>query len=162
MFGAVLFAPQTAIAVEPAVDVGRDGVVAVSMLIDAPERNIRSVLNDVEGELADLSSDVLTVEVVKEGLCQEIDRSTRGLFRPFRIRSLRCPTAQGWHETLIASGDFSAYSTEWSLNETEEGTEVMYRVHTELFIFPRPVVTHTVVQSAKEQLLKLARKVARK
>ena len=35
-------------------------------------------------------------------------------------------------------------------------------MHTELYIFPKPVVTPTVVQSAKEQLVRLARKVARK
>jgi len=160
--GALICVSPVTHAAQPTVAIGQDGVVAVSMLIEAPEGNIRSVLNDVEGALADLSSDVLTVEVVKDGPCQEIARSTRGLFRPFRFKSLRCPTARGWHETLIESGDFSAYSTEWSLVQTEAGTEVVYRVHTELYIFPKPVVTPTVVQSAKEQLVRLARKVARK
>lgn len=152
----------SALADEPSVAVDDDGTVKVSMLISASEVNIREVLQDIEGELADLSPDVLSVEIVKDGRCQEIARSTRGLFRPFRFRSLRCPTAHGWHESLIESGDFSAYFTDWSVIETDAGTEVVYTVHTELYIFPKPIVTRTVVQSAKQQLIKLARKVARK
>ena len=151
-----------AAAQQPSVNVAHNGEVAVSMTIDAPASNIRRILDDIEGELAALSTDVLTVEVLKTGACQEIARSTRGLLRPFRLRSLRCPTAHGWHESLIESGDFSAYSTDWSLIETEAGTEVVYRVRTELYIFPKPLVTRSVIQSAKEQVVKLARKVARK
>jgi hypothetical protein len=161
--GMALFAISSeAASQELSVDVARDGEVVVSLLIDAPASNIRHILNDIEGELAALSTDILTVEVLKTGTCQEIARSTRGLLKPFRLRSLRCPTAHGWHESLLASGDFSAYSTDWSLIETAAGTEVVYRVRTELYIFPKPLVTRSVIQSAKEQVVKLARKVARK
>ncbi len=151
-----------ALAQQPAVNVDDEGVVAVRMTIDATESNIRDVLDDVEGELASLTPDVLSVETTKKGRCQEVTRSTRGLLRPFRFRALRCPTARGWHESLIESRDFSAYSSDWSLVETELGTEVVLTVHTELYALPKPLVTRSVVQSAKEQLIKLARKVARK
>jgi hypothetical protein len=41
-------------------------------------------------------------------------------------------------------------------------TEVVYTVHTERYIVPKPLVTLTVVKSARDPLLKLARKVSRK
>ena len=162
LFIVALALPVSATAQEPAVTVGENGTVEARMTLDASESSIRDVLDDIAGELAALSPDVLSVAVVNDGKCQEVSRRTRGLLRPFRLKSLRCPTASGWHESLIESRDFSAYSTDWSVIETSDGTEVIYTIETDLYIFPRPLVTRTVVQSAKGQLMELARKVVRK
>ena len=145
---------------EPTVSVGDDGTVEARMLLpEGTGGEIRRVVGDTRA-LATLSPDVLSVETQPRGECEEVTRSTRGMLRPFRLRSLRCPTAQGWKESLIEQGDFTEYATEWRIVETAAGTEVVYRVRTALDIaVPEAVIRRTVAQSARDQLLKLARRV---
>lgn len=150
----------TAAGAEPTVVVTSDGTVEARMLLpDGSGTEVRRMIADPRA-LASLSQDILSVDTVSRGECEEVTRSTRGMFRPFRLRALRCPTAHGWTESLVETGDFTDYATEWRIVETDAGTEVLYRVRTRLGVpVPEAVVRKTVIQSAKDQLVKLARRV---
>lgn len=116
---------------EPALTVEPDGTVVAVAVIDASADAVRAVLADVQAT-ARLSPEVLSVQAEPEatGRCSEVSRETRGLFHPLRFVARRCPTAEGWHEELVRSEDFSAYATDWRVQSTAEGTRVEYRVKT--------------------------------
>jgi hypothetical protein len=144
-------------AAEPHISVDSEGRVVARATIDATESAIRGVLADTTGRYAALSSDVLSVESVQSGRCEDVTRSTRGLFRPLRFRSMRCPTNDGFTEVLIESRDFSRYSSEWALNATDEGTEVVYVIDTDVNApVPDVLVKRSVKQAATELMTKLA------
>ena len=116
---------------EPALSVESDGTVVAVAVIEASPDAVRAVLADVQAT-SRLSPEVLSVEAASEdaGRCREVKRETRGLFHPLRFVARRCPTADGWHEELVQSDDFSAYATDWTVVATEGGTRVEYRVKT--------------------------------
>jgi hypothetical protein len=139
-----------------------DGTVRMSMEIDASEADIRAILADTSGSLMDLSTEVLSVQSLPKGTCEDVKRETKGVWRPLKWRSLRCPTANGWHEELVTSDDFSAFETEWRLEAVDGGTIVTYRVRTELnMAIPQTVVRDGIVKGARNALVNLAKKVLR-
>lgn len=164
MLGSLLLAlalSPAALADEPpTVQLSGDGTVEARLRLPAEAgAEVRKVLAD-PAALGQLTSEVLSVETVERGSCQEVTRRTRGMFRPFKLRALRCPTAEGWEESLLEGSDFKAYATEWRVVETADGTEVIYRVRTELDVaVPQAVINQNVVQSTRNQLIKLARRV---
>ena len=130
----LLFASSLAIAGDDAtVSVDDRGHVIARIQVPATTTEVRALLADTEGRLAQLSPDTLSVKSTPDGDCEMVERRTRGIFRPFAFRAKRCPTERGWEETLVESGDFTAYEAEWELEEQEDGTtEVVYRIQTEI------------------------------
>ena len=110
---AALLAPQLAHANDhgASVSIDAEGVVVARILVPATSDEVRALLADTSGRLAALSPDTLSVISTPDGACEMVDRKTRGIFRPFAFRAQRCPTANGWQETLMQSDDFTAYGT---------------------------------------------------
>ncbi|MFT4623441.1 MAG: ribosome-associated toxin RatA of RatAB toxin-antitoxin module [Myxococcota bacterium] len=139
MFRAALLAavllPSLATAAdnEVAVTIDDRGHVVARIQVPASSDEVRALLADTGGRLAALSTDTLSVTTTQDGNCEMVDRKTRGIFRPFAFRAKRCPTENGWQETLVQSDDFTAYESEWQVGESSEGTtEVVYRIQTEI------------------------------
>ncbi len=129
---ALLALALSASAAPPEVSSEDDGTVVGHVVIDAPADAVRAVLGDPV-RTGDLSPDVLSVENVGgEGDCHDLKTETRGLWRSLTYRSRRCPTAEGWHETLLEPGDFSELASTWRVETHEGGTEVTLRVQTDV------------------------------
>jgi carbon monoxide dehydrogenase subunit G len=156
----MFFLAVAAFAADPAVTVWPDGTVAATVVVDAPEAQVRAALAD-SAACARLSPDVLSVHVAKQGRCDEISRETRGMFRPFHMLVRRCPTPTGWSESLVQSDDFSSFSSDWSVAPSAEGTTVTYSVKTELAMpVPEAMLRRSLSSAAKTVLLNLVKKVA--
>lgn len=157
-----LFCAAPSFAAEPAVSVNSEGRVVATMTIDASSADLKAVLADTTGAFAELSPDVLNVSSVRKGDCEEVTRSTRGIFRPFRFRALRCKTSNGWSEKLMESGDFTSYASDMQLVETADGVLVTYSIETEINApVPDSMVRSNLQSAAKNLLVRLAKRVRR-
>ena len=165
MYWAVLAAALSGVsmAAEPETVVQSDGTVEVRMTVAAETEAVRELLADTDGVYSTLNTDIYRTQSEKRGNCEEVRRETRGVFRPFKFRALRCPSKDGFTETLLGSDDITTYDTSWQLTSTEEGTNIVYRVHTELrSAFPRPLVLQGTLAGAKETVVNLARELLKK
>ena len=117
-----------ALAAAPAVVVESDGTVVATVVLDASEAEVRALLADSVAA-ARLSADVLEATASTHGRCEQMEISTRGFLRPLTVVTLRCPTADGWRETLLRSDDFTRYVTEWRISTVVGGTRVEHRVN---------------------------------
>jgi hypothetical protein len=148
---------RASMAAEPHVVVQSDGTVEVQLTVAASTEAVREILADTSGVYSTLNADIYSTESKQRGNCEEVRRETRGLFRPFKFRSLRCPSEAGFTETLLDSNDLTIYDSSWELTSTGEGTKIVYRVHTELrAAFPRPLVLQGTLAGAKETVINLA------
>lgn len=160
MYWAVLAAALSGVTVaaEPQTVIQSDGTVEVRMTIPAETEAVLQVLADTNGVFSTLNTDIYRTVSEKRGVCEEVRRETRGVFRPFKFRSLRCPSKDGFVETLIDSDDITTFQSSWELTKTQEGTAIVYKVHTELrSVFPRPLVLQGTLAGAKETVVNLAR-----
>ena len=132
---------------EPEVHVDNEGRVVAVVTVLAPPEQVRSILADTVGALKELSPNTLSVEVTPEGPCELVNRQTRGILQPLTLRSKRCPTPDGWEETLMESDDFEHYEALWKVRSTEKGTEVTYRIAT---VLTAPVPQLLVRQNLKK------------
>jgi hypothetical protein len=149
---------SAAVAAEPQTVVQSDGTVEVRMTVEAETEAVLKVLADTDGVYSTLNTDIYRTVSEKRGSCEEVRRETRGVFRPFKFRSLRCPSKDGFTETLLDSDDITTYQTSWELTKTATGTAIVYKVHTELRpVFPRPLVLQGTLAGAKETVINLAR-----
>jgi hypothetical protein len=146
---------------DPSASVEADGTVVVSAVVCATPEAVRAVIDDPVA-LGKLSPDVLATRPeagAPEG-CQRLSRETRGLFRPLRMLLVRCRTESGWREQLVSSDDFSTFGSEWTLTPTAEGTQVVYRVKTEVnYPVPKSTVTAAVKEATLNTLRNLVKKV---
>ena len=149
LIGWVLVGPVSAATSEPVVHVDDAGRVVAMVIVDASPEQVRVILADTAGSLKDLSPNTLSVEVTSDGPCERVDRQTRGIFQPLTFQAKRCPTADGWEETLVESDDFEHYEALWSVRTTDAGTEVIYRIATELTApVPQVLVRQNLKQAA--------------
>ena len=146
----------------PRTSVDADGSVVGQIIIEASEEEILQILAEIDS-LRELSTEVTIVGSRRKGRCQEVERTSRGVFRPFKWLSLRCPTDHGWTESLIESNDLSHYETEWVLVGMGESTAVTYRVRTEITaMVPNAVVRSGMLSGVKNAVINLAKKVLKK
>jgi hypothetical protein len=136
------------------VTVDDEGRVVARIHVPASTEEVRAVLGDTDGQLAALSPDTLSVQTTQVGPCEMVDRKTRGVWRPFAFRAKRCPTDRGWQETLVASDDFTKYEAEWELEATDHGTEVVYKIQTEINAPVPSSLVRTNLKSAASSMLK--------
>jgi hypothetical protein len=151
----------TALASAPVVTVDADGTVVGVAVVAGDEAAVRALLGDVERE-AGLSPSVQSVEVeAEEGSCARVRKTTRGLFRPFELVVLRCPTDAGWREDLVRSDDFSVYATEWRIAPSDAGTRVEFRVRTTVNVMvPAAAVRAGTVDATRAALVKLGERAS--
>ncbi len=117
--------------IERVTSVLEDGSVAVSVLVEEPLSRVRATLSEAMS-LAALDTDRTITAAVPRGDCQELHVEAPGLLSPLRYVSLRCPTPEGYSETLLHSEDFEVSEIQWIVEEAEEGTRITCRVRVDL------------------------------
>ncbi len=138
--------PGLAADAAPRVERVGDGWQATLELPASPDA-VRRILADAR-DLTLRPPDVLSVEVTPRDTCQEIRGRTRGLFRPLTYRTLRCPTATGYRESLLEVGDFKVYDAEWRIEPVEGGSCVTFRAAADPDLpVPRALVLENVKRS---------------
>lgn len=148
-----------ALAAEPDVRVEPDGTVVATVVVAAQPTAVRALLADGV-DATRLSPDVYGVQATPAGDCQVLDKETRGVFRPFHLRTRRCPTAAGWTETLVGSDDFTAFRSSVEVAPAGDATRVTYRVRTSLAIpVPQAALNRSVSDSARVLLDNLVRRL---
>jgi hypothetical protein len=148
-----------ALAAAPDVRVESDGTVVATVLVGAEPAAVRALLADGV-DATRLSPDVYGVRATPVGDCQLLDKETRGIFRPFHLRTRRCPTAVGWSETLVGSDDFTAFRSSVEVAPAGSATRVTYRVQTSLAApVPQAALNRSVSDSARALLDNLVRRL---
>jgi len=119
-----------------------DGSVVMNVLVEKP---VAAVSNNLSSAMSVLSLDFgrTITKTVSKGACQELHVETPGLFSPMQYVSLRCPTTDGYTESMVSSEDFDASEVQWTLTEVDGGTRITYRVLIDL-AFP---VSQDMIQS---------------
>lgn len=120
--GALLSAPAAA-GEGPRVNVEDDGTIIARMVLDAPADQVKKTIPSLQE--AQNSSSVLEMRFTMDGNCRNVDRKTRGLWRPLELRTRFCPTRTGWREHLVESSDFDAYDTEWVVQDQPDGRSLV-------------------------------------
>jgi hypothetical protein len=116
-------------AAEPVVQ--PDGSVCMTVILPASESAVRAEL-DTAAEASALHGDATLVSQERQGACERSTFKTRGLISSISYVALRCPTADGWKQTLVSSETFEQNEAEWSLRPVEGGTELRYRIRVSL------------------------------
>ncbi len=130
-----------------------DGMVVGSITVEAEEPAVRALLRDAT-VVAELSSDVISIESEQTGDCEDTRKKTRGMFAPLTVHTRRCPTDDGWSERMVESDDFHRYETDWEVARTGAGTRVTYKVQTDPDL-PRRFVLKNIVAGVKDTLEQL-------
>ncbi len=149
-----------ALAAEPVSTMNEAGHASVTCIVPQSEAEVRAALADPEGATA-LPPEVLDVTTLSRGNCVTLGVTVKGAWDPLKYTTQRCPTAKGFKYKLLSSDSITAYEAEWSLAPHKGGgTEVTYRVHTEIDLpVPRALVRKGVLQSAKDTVLALVRRI---
>ncbi len=92
----------------------------------APEADVRAALADPIAA-ARFSPDISAVTYLERGVCSTLRAVTSG-FASVSYVYRRCPTADGWHETLVSSDDLDAYEVRWGFAPRGTSTVVTYMV----------------------------------
>ena len=96
-------------AAEPSVETDSTGLIVGTVVIAASEAEVRSVVDDAK-QCGELSPQVVSVRTSSAANgCEELVTETKGLFRNLTYTSLRCPTDNGWDDSLVQSDDFSEF-----------------------------------------------------
>ena len=149
-----------ALAAEPTIATSSDGTVVGRVLVDAPEAEVRELLSNPQA-VRSMQPEVRAVQSTPSGSCQVVDVKTDGPLNTLDYKALRCPTTKGWRETLLQSDDFNALETEWRLTPTPNGTQVEYRVRTELdMAVPDALVQRGVQKTVGRTLVELVKRMA--
>jgi len=146
-----------ALAAEPQVSIGDDGLLHGAMVIEAPPEAVLAVLEDAE-RMAGWSKDVLAFDPVGEpaGGCQVYAGKTRGLWSPLTYKTKRCRTTEGFRDTLVESDSFSVMSSEWKVRARGDHTAVDYTGDLELsFPVPKKMLSTTRIKSMTQTFTKL-------
>jgi hypothetical protein len=118
----------------------------------APEA-LRARLSDPTW-LPTISRDGTEVSVVRpDGPCQVLQSVSPSTFLTVRYQTRRCPTADGFHSTLIESNAFSTYETSWTILPDGAGARVTYRIHVVSTLWVPKGVIRRNVRSGIESML---------
>lgn len=133
-----------------------DGEVIAVVRIPAPLASVRQALTSAERAHL-YAPTTLAAKATADGACERVDLQVKGLFTPFTAKTRRCPTADGWLESLVHSDDFSDYLAEWKLQSLGDATTVHYRVRTIINVsVPHSLITsrtRKVLQTTLERLI---------
>lgn len=138
-----------------------DGSVCMRVVIPASEADIRREI-DTAREANALVASADLVKVEPDGNCERLTYKTPGLLSSMTYIARRCPTADGWVETLISSDDFAENHSSWRLREVEGGTEIDYRVRVRLNNIPvgQAMVDAQIAKSIQRAIERLEERVS--
>jgi hypothetical protein len=156
----ILLSAALALAEEPIPVMDSKGTIVIKTTVPQSEETVRAALADPE-QAARLPPEVLGVTTLTSGKCVTLGVTVKGAWDPLKYTTQRCPTAHGYKYKLLGSESLTAYEAEWSLlAQPGGGTEVTYRVHTELDLpVPRALIRKGMLQSARDTLAALVKKV---
>lgn len=139
-----LLLSSIALAGPPVMATDGDALTGVVQL-DVEPTVVRQALQDPTF-LPTISKDGTQVTVLgTDGACQIVQSVSPSAFLTVRYKTRRCPTATGFHSTLIESNAFSAYDTSWAIEPNAAGTQVTYRIELVSTLWvPRGVVRRGV------------------
>ncbi len=152
---------STAYAADPTAPVvAGESTVTTDVVIAADAATVRAALSDPISA-SRLSGDVLDAKVVgKDGDCTLVQVTTRGLSSPLLYVTRRCPTADGFRETLVQTDDFDSQSSSWKLASVAGGTQVTLQVRSEPRLpIPQRLINAAVGSSAVQTLKNLVQRV---
>lgn len=145
---------------EPVIRRHADGSVEASLWLAADPSEVRRLLADAP-RVAEMTPDVVSATAIGLGACEQVSLAVRGLFRPFSVVTERCPTADGWSETLIEGGVFTAWDSAWTVTPDDGGTRVTYQFRADLsFPVPPGLLQQRAARSLRYNLLAVADAVA--
>lgn len=128
--------------------VTKDGVVIATVHLAAKPAAVREVLAGAE-RAHRLATTTVSVKATKDGNCEAVTLSTRGLFSPFELETRRCPTKTGWRETLVRSANFKEYWNEWAVQDDGDGALVTFKTRT----LPDVAVPEAIILSQTRRVL---------
>lgn len=156
------FLATSAFASEPVVSSDDQGVVNGSVVVPvSPEAAIEMLKNP---ELAlSINPDVVSLDTLSSsGGCTDLAISTRGMWRPLKMKTRRCRTATGYTETLLESADFSSQEATWTVSEHPDGALLQYTLKSEPNLpVPRALVQDNMRKSVKQMLGTFVRNLVR-
>lgn len=164
MYSLLTLAPlcaHLALAAEPsAPTVAGASTVSTGIFIAADPATVRAALADPL-KACQLSGDVLDAKVLgKQGDCTLIQVTTRGMTSPLIYTTRRCPTTEGFTETLVQTDDFDSQASTWSLRPVSGGTQVTLEVRSEPRLpVPQRLINAAVGSSAVQTLKNLVHRV---
>ncbi|MCO4743915.1 MAG: hypothetical protein KC912_03940 [Proteobacteria bacterium] len=156
-----LFA-SSAFAAEPVVASQSDGTVVGSVVLNVTPEEAMDMLGDAELARS-INPDVVSLQTLgSSGPCTDLDISTRGMWRPLKMKARRCRTTDGFRETLIESADFDAQEATWTVSEHPEGALLEYSLKSEPNLpVPRALIQDNMRKSVKEMLGRFVRKLVK-
>lgn len=144
---------------EPTMD--KDGSVCVRVVLPASETEVRAHL-DSAAEASSLVGEAKIVNREAVGNCERLTYSTPGMISSLTYVSMRCPTENGWKETLVSSDSFADNESEWQLREVDGGTELNYRVRIRLNLpVGQKIVDSRIAQSMKRAVERLEERLSK-
>ncbi|MEZ4383718.1 MAG: hypothetical protein R3A79_20470 [Nannocystaceae bacterium] len=127
-----------------------EGVTAMAHVPASPETILEFIADGARAhKLAPTT--IKAKSLAKDGKCEKLHLTVRGLMSPFEVDTRRCRTAKGFHETMVASEDFEAYDVEWVIQEVGDGSLVSYRA---LNVLSISVPQGMVVRESKKVMAK--------
>ena len=157
-----MFLASSALAGEPTVSSDADGTVRGAVVLAMSPDEALSALSDPELARS-INPDVVALQrLATTGACTDLDISTRGMWRPLKMKARRCETANGFRETLLESEDFAAQEATWTVTEHPEGALLEYTLKSEPNLpVPRALIQDNMRRSVKEMLGRFVRRVLR-
>ncbi len=106
------------------------GEVIATVKVAAKTDAVRQVLSSAERSHK-LAPTTVSSHATPDGKCEKVKLQVRGLITPFQLETRRCPTANGFLETLASSTDFVEYRNEWEFKDLgAEGTLITFKTRT--------------------------------
>lgn len=158
----LLFSATMALADDVVAEMDSRGLVTATTVVPDSQAAVLAALRDPE-QAAALPPEVLGVSTLTRGDCVTMSVTVKGAWDPLKYTTQRCPTAKGYKYKLLKSDTLTAYEAEWSLApDVSGGTHVTYQVRTELNMpVPKMLVRKGMLQSAKDTIVALVRKVTK-
>lgn len=140
--------------------VAGENVVTTGVMVAADAATVRAALADPVTACR-LNGDVLDAKVIgKEGNCSLVQVTTRGLSTPLTYVTRRCPTADGYAETMVRSDDFDNQSSTWHVSSVSGGAQVTLQVRSEPRLpVPQRMINAAVGTSVVQTLKNLVQRV---
>lgn len=124
------------------------GEVVAQVKLAAKPAAVRAVLASAEKSHG-LAPTTVDAKAEPDGSCERVKLKTRGLLEPFVVETRRCPTSTGWKETLVASKNFLEYWNEWTVQESGEGSMVIFKTRT----IPNVMVPEAILLSETRRVV---------
>lgn len=132
------------------------GEVVVMGRIKASAATVREFLVDAE-RAHSLASTTQQVRATRDGDCQKVKLSTRGITSPLLVETRRCPTTTGFTEVMLSSPDFLEYRNEWTIQQVGDYVLLTYVTRT----VPDLAIPESIINSqARRVLAKVMQRLA--